>query len=175
MTESVLKELPDHLPAVTRFARSLTRNAADGDDLLQDTVERALSRAHQFQEGTNLRAWLFTICRSVFLNSRRKAAARMVHVEFEDIHSAIPAELDQEIAMEFEDVKAAFATLPLQDRAVIALVTLEGLKYEEAAQVLDVPVGTIRSRLSRARSKLMDRLEPSDSKGCSDQNQQRMA
>ena len=159
MLSTDFEALTGEIPALRRFARSLTRNADTADDLVQDCIERAMTRWHLFEPGTNLRAWLFTICRRLFLNNCRRAATRGVHVDYEDVISAVPVKPMQEISMELEDVKAAFAELPLNDRVILSLITMEGMKYKEAADLLDLPVGTVRSRLSRARSKLMEKIE----------------
>ncbi len=155
--------LEDHMPALRRFAQSLTKSAHEADDLVQDSLERAMTRWHLFEQGTNLRAWLFTICRRLFLNNCRRTSTRGVHVEYEDVRMAIPVKAAQESAMELNDVKAAFASLPMKDKVILSLVTMEGLKYEEAAKILDLPIGTVRSRVSRARSRLLNTLESTDS------------
>lgn len=152
-------ELTECLPALQRFAMQLTRNADRANDLVQDTVERALRKAHLF-DGANLRSWLFTVCRRVFLNQIRSEKSRGHAVELDD---APPAKLAvaeaQEQIMHFNDVAAAFELLPMNDKVILSLVVIEGLKYEEAAEALDLPIGTVRSRLSRARSKLIDLVE----------------
>ncbi len=159
MSLNECEQMIEHLPALQRYACTLTRDSDRADDLVQDCVERALTRWHLYEQGTNLRAWLFTICRRLFLNECRKTATRGVHIEYEDVRMAIPVKAQQEAKVELEELKSAFQTLPLNDKVVLSLITLEGLKYEEAAVLLNVPVGTIRSRLSRARSKLTVLLE----------------
>ena len=152
-------DLTQHIPALQRFARSLTKDAAAADDLVQDTVERALTRWHLYEAGTNLRAWLFTICRRLFLNECRRSSTRGVHVDYEDVKSAIPVKAMQDLTLEVKDVQKAFSKLPMKDKVILSLITLEGLKYKEAAVLLDMPIGTVRSRLSRARNRLMAAVE----------------
>lgn len=152
-------ELNDCLPALHRFALQLTRNHDRACDLVQDSVERALRKAHLF-DGSNLRSWLFTICRRVFLNQIRSEKARGIAVDMEDApQSRLASAQTQEQTMHFNDVVDAFHRLPLNDRVILSLVVIEGMKYEEAAEALDVPVGTVRSRLSRARNRLVAMLD----------------
>lgn len=158
-TQISTAELNDCLPALHRFALQLTRNQDRACDLVQDSVERALRKAHLF-DGSNLRSWLFTICRRVFLNQIRSEKARGVSVEIDDApQSRLSSAQTQEQTMHFNDVVDAFQKLPVNDRVILSLVVIEGMKYEEAAEMLDVPVGTVRSRLSRARNRLMAMTE----------------
>ena len=147
-------ELADIIPHLHRFACSLTRNADLAADLVQDTIERALRKAHLF-DGTNLRAWLTTICKRIFLNNLRRDKLRRFDVCIDDAPAdslCVPAE--QEIQIYFADVAAAFKRLPDSDRLVLSLNSLAGMKYQEVADRLGIPIGTVRSRLSRARLKL---------------------
>lgn len=148
-----------HMPALRAFAQSLTRDPSRADDLVQDTMERALTRFHLFQEGTNLRAWLFTMCRRIFLNDLRKSARRGTSLEYDESRFERPAPPTQEQKLHLNDVKAAFHQLPLKDKVILSLIAIEGLQYEEAANALDVPVGTVRSRLFRARARLDQIME----------------
>lgn len=151
--------LTDCLPALQRFALQLTRNPDRASDLVQDSVERAINKAHLF-DGANLRSWLFTICRRVFLNQIRSEKTRGIAVELDDApQSRISTDQTQEHTMHYHDVAEAFERLPLNDKVILSLVVIEGLKYEEAADLLEVPVGTIRSRLSRARARLLLMVE----------------
>lgn len=146
--------LSDCLPALERFAMSLTGTRDQADDLVQDTVERALKKAHLF-DGSNLRAWMFTICRRLFLNQIRSRKTRGIAVPVDDApQAALSIDERQEMSMHFQDVANAFEKLPLNDRVILSLVVMEGLKYEETAELLDIPIGTVRSRLSRARARL---------------------
>jgi len=155
-------ELNECLPALQRFAMSLTRNGDRANDLVQDTVERALNKSHLF-DGANLRSWMFTICRRVFLNQIRSQKTKGVAVPVEDApQSALSQAQNQEMTMHFSDVMSAFERLPLNDKVVLSLVVMEGLKYEEVAELLDIPIGTVRSRLSRARSRLDGMISAND-------------
>ncbi|NHK27979.1 sigma-70 family RNA polymerase sigma factor [Parvularcula flava] len=159
MTTITSAELQEVLPALNRFALKLTRNADRADDLVQDCVERALNKAHLF-DGQNLRSWMFTICRRVFLNQIRKEKSRGTQVDIENTpESKFSAKALQEDKMHFQDVVENFSKLPLNDKVILSLVVIEGLKYDEAAAVLEIPVGTVRSRLSRARAKLVELME----------------
>ena len=153
-------ELYDVLPALRRFALSLTRNEDRADDLVQDSVERALLKASYFEPGTNLRSWLFTVCRRVFLNQIRKQKSRGVSVELADApQSRLSEPSTQDITLEFRDMSEHFEKLPIRDKVILSLIVLEGMKYEEAAAMLEIPVGTVRSRLSRARNRLKNMVE----------------
>jgi RNA polymerase sigma-70 factor (ECF subfamily) len=153
-------ELEAVLPSLRRFAYSLTKSDDRAADLVQDSVERAILKAHYFEPGTNLRSWMFTVCRRIFLNQIRKQKTRGVSVEMEDAPQAKLAEnASQEVSMACSEMQAAFALLSTRDQLVLSLIVLEGRKYEEAAEILEVPVGTVRSRLSRARSKLRELVE----------------
>ena len=147
-------ELTSSLPGLQRYAISLTRNNDQAADLVQDCVERALRKSHLF-DGANLRAWLTTICRRIFLNGVRRSKAQGVCIELDD---APPQRLavgaNQEDRLQIMGVAAAFYRLSADDQLVLSLIALEGMRYNEAAEILGVPVGTVRSRLSRARAKL---------------------
>lgn len=156
------------LPDVTRYARSLAREDADADDLVQDTFLNAYRQWHQFTPGTECRAWLFTICRHRFYRTRERAE-RQVAVEDPELESLAAAEvhrsaLHEGLADVFERseireaVRAAMAALPDVFREVATLVDLHDHTYESAANILDLPVGTVRSRLFRARRLLQEKL-----------------
>lgn len=152
-------ELRQALPALHRFAYSLTRSHDRSADLVQDCVERCLRKQHLF-DGENLRAWMFTICRRVFLNELRREKARGTSVDIDEApHRTLSMDASQEDSLHFREVVGGFRALPKNDRMVLSLVAIEGLRYEDAAAVLDVPVGTVRSRLSRARSRLRELIE----------------
>ncbi len=152
-------ELRNCLPGLYRYANFLTRNSDQALDLVQDSVERALSKADLF-DGVNLRAWLTTICRRVFLNEIRKRKSRGVELILDDIHpnwGAVKA--DQETKLYYKSVITALDGLSENDQSVISLIAFDGMKYGEAAERLDIPTGTVRSRLSRARSRLLDAVD----------------
>ena len=151
--------LAECLPALYRFAFSLTRTEDRAHDLVQDCVERCLNKQHLF-DGQNLRSWMFTVCRRVFLNQIRRDKSRGIPVDMDDApQSKLSIDASQEEKMHYQDVVEGFADLPHNDKVVLSLIAIEGLKYEEAAELLEVPVGTVRSRLSRARNRLRERLD----------------
>lgn len=146
-------ELPEHLPALRAFAMSLTRNSASADDLVQDTIVKAWTHIAQFQPGTNMRAWLFTILRNTFYSDRRKRKREVEDPE--GIHAAALCEKpahDGRLAM--GDFLRAFDQLSPEHREVLILVGASGFSYEEAADTMGVAVGTVKSRASRARARL---------------------
>ncbi len=152
-------ELNNCLPGLFRYANSLTRNGDQALDLVQDSVERALSKAALF-DGVNLRAWLSTICRRVFLNDIRKRKSQGVNLILDDGHPQWGAvDADQEIKLHYKSVISALDRLSPNDQDVISLIAFDGLRYGEAAERLNVPTGTVRSRLSRARMRLLDAVE----------------
>lgn len=156
--------LSNELSPLRRFSMSLTHDRDRADDLVQDTIERAMQKAHLF-DGANLRAWLFTICRRIFLNQVRKQKLTGTSVTVEDApQNELKVVATQESTIEFHDVAIAFDKLSPKDKTILALVAVEGLKYQEAADLLDVAVGTIRSRLSRARTKLLTLMETDSGK-----------
>lgn len=158
-----VSELNDVLPALRRFAFSLTRDEDRADDLVQDSVERALVKSEHFEPGTNLRSWMFTVCRRIFLNQIRKQKNQGISVEIDDAPQAkLSAEASQDMTVACKEMLAAMEKLPLRDKVVLSLIVVEGMKYDEAAKVLEVPVGTVRSRLSRARARLKDLIEQGD-------------
>ncbi len=153
------QELNECMGPLYRFAFTLTRNEDRAHDLVQDCVERCLRKQHLF-DGQNLRSWMFTVCRRVFLNQIRRDKVRGTPVDMEDApQSKLSIDAAQEEKMHYADVVEGFGKLPHNDKVVLSLVAIEGLKYEEAAELLEVPVGTVRSRLSRARTRLREVLE----------------
>jgi len=153
------RRLEEEIPRLRRYARALTRNSVRADDLVQDTLARALRKEHLWQPGTDLRAWLFTILHNQNVNEVRRAAREVAAVDVTDCSAALTATTDPTASRQLLELERALAQLPEEQRQVILLVGLEGMSYEEAAEVLDVPVGTIRSRLSRgpdALRQLMD-------------------
>lgn len=155
-----IPDLIEHLPRLRRYARALTGDASRADDLIQDTLERALAKLDLWQPGSDLRAWLFTLMHNLFVNQIR--ARRMQETAIEDALDE-PVSGGQLEAMAARDIHAALLRLPAEQREVLLLVGLEQFGYAEAAQVLGVPVGTVMSRLARARERMRQMLagEPS--------------
>jgi RNA polymerase sigma-70 factor (ECF subfamily) len=145
------------LPSLRAFAMSLTGHSDRADDLVQETLMRAVANIHRFEAGTNLNAWLFTILRNLFHSEYRKRRR-----EVEDADGSYAARLsappEQGARLDFEDFRKALAHIPVDQREALLLVGAEGLSYEEAAQVCGVAVGTIKSRVNRARSRLAQML-----------------
>jgi RNA polymerase sigma-70 factor (ECF subfamily) len=150
----ICKKIEEEIPRLRRYARALTREVTSADDLEQDCLTRALSKVHLWQKGTDLRAWLFTILHNQYVNNVRRAVREGSAVGLSDSEPSLTTLPNQAKRLELRDLQRAIAKLPEEQRAVILLVGLEGMRYEEVARVLDVPVGTIRSRLSRGREML---------------------
>lgn len=155
-------ELEVHIASLRRYARALVRDRSDADDLVQEALARALSRADKFLAGTNLRAWLFTIMHNVHVNQVRSRAGRPAETSVDDVLEVAETRLSepasQETRVELNEMMRILDTLPAEQRQVLLLVALEGMKYDEVAQVLNVPIGTVMSRLSRAREAVRVRL-----------------
>jgi RNA polymerase sigma-70 factor (ECF subfamily) len=146
--------LQNEIPRLRRYARALTRDATRADDLVQSCLVRALAKSHLWQPGTDLRAWLFTILHNQHVNEVRRAVREGVNVPVEDVAPVLTVPSSQGASLQLRDLDRAMARLPEEQRQVLLLVGLEGMRYEEVALVLDVPVGTVRSRLSRGRDML---------------------
>jgi RNA polymerase sigma-70 factor (ECF subfamily) len=157
------RRLENEIPRLRRYARALTRDHDRADDLVQDTLVRAIAKRHLWQEGTDLRAWLFTLMHNQNVNTVRRSARQGVSVEVEDASSMLIANTDPSASRKLFELDRALGQLPPEQRQVILLVGLEGMAYEEAAAILTVPVGTVRSRLSRGRGSLRQLMEGSDS------------
>ena len=148
------RDIEAEIPRLRRYARALTRDVVTADDLVQDCLTRALGKLHLWQDGTDLRAWLFTILHNQYVNHIRRAVREGSAVGLNESEPLLSRAPQQGKRLELRDLERAIAKLPDEQRIVILLVGLEGMRYEEVAAVLDVPVGTIRSRLSRGREAL---------------------
>ncbi len=149
--EAIIAELP----RLRRYARALVRDADTADDLVQDCVERSLSRLHQFRAGTDMRSWLFTIMHSIFVNgvSRRKFMVDLDELNpNHEPRLATPPEQGQGLVM--RDLEAALARLSDEQREIVILIGLENMTYKQAAEIIGVPLGTVMSRLARGRERL---------------------
>jgi RNA polymerase sigma-70 factor (ECF subfamily) len=142
------------LGPLRRYARSLTRDESRAEDLVQDTLVRAYERRSSFRAGGNLRTWLLSILHNTFVDERRAHAAdaRRTRELAETAEIIAPAE--QESRVRLQQIRRAFLSLPEEQRAALHLVSIEGLSYQEAATALSIPVGTLMSRLGRARAAL---------------------
>jgi RNA polymerase sigma-70 factor (ECF subfamily) len=151
-------ELEVHIASLRRYARALLRNRADAEDLVQEALARANGRADSFQAGTNMRAWLFTILHNVHVNQVRSRASRPDEVPVESVENRLTTPARQEERVEVREMMRALDELPDEQRQVLLLVALEGLKYEEVAEMIGVPIGTVMSRLSRGREAVRAKL-----------------
>ncbi len=156
MTRAIL----DHIPSLRRYARALTGDAWEADDLVQDTLERACVKWRLWLAGSDLRAWLFTLMHNLHANQARRAArgpAPGAMVDLDAVADVLPGGVGAPDAA--FDLQRCLLRLPEDQRAVLLLVTLEDLSYAQVARILQVPVGTVMSRLSRARSRLRELME----------------
>jgi RNA polymerase sigma-70 factor, ECF subfamily len=157
MDSSTRNALLGAIPHLRAFAISLTGNPESADDLVQETLARGLTHIDRFEPGTNIQAWLFTILRNQFYTGYRKRRR-----ETEDPDGVLAGKLavspNQQARLDYEDMKAALASLAPRQREAILLIGAEGLTYEEAARVCQTSIGTIKSRVNRARTRLAELL-----------------
>ena len=153
--EAVLREVP----RLRRYAVALLADRARADDLVQDTLERALGRLHLWQSGTDMRRWLFTIMHNLHVNAVRRSIRRGSETTLEDAEDRLVQGPSQTDSVAVRDLDRALQSLPTEQAEVLILVALEGMAYREVAQVLDIPLGTVMSRLSRARQALRRYLD----------------
>ena len=155
------RELLALLPRLRRFARSLARDSADADDLLQAAIERALKAKKQWQPGTRLDAWMMRILRNSWIDEVRRRTRRAETFVTEEAGTAVgtAGHEDVERNVEVREIDMAMNALPPEQREAVALVLVEGLAYKDAAEILDVPIGTLTSRLTRGRRALAKMLE----------------
>ncbi|CDX15001.1 RNA polymerase, sigma-24 subunit, ECF subfamily [Mesorhizobium sp. ORS 3324] len=152
-------DIVGQLGSLRRYARSLTRDSADAEDLVHDALLRAYERRATFRAGSNPRAWLLAIVHNIFIDrirSRRSETARIEQAGYLADHS-VPASQDHSVRL--SQVRAAFLALPEEQRSALHLVAIEGLSYAEAAEVSGVPLGTLMSRIGRARAALREMEE----------------
>ena len=162
-------EAVPHKDALYNYALKIVRNSDDAQDLVQDTYYKAYKSYHQFQGGTNSKAWMFMILKNTFINNYRKLKrepSKVDYDEIEDIYENIKSEhsKDNNLDLDFynnlfdDDLSSALAKLPEKMKEVFLLCDLEGYGYEEISKIVDIPIGTVRSRLHRARKLLQDEL-----------------
>ena len=154
MTADLSRRIEEEIPHLRRYAGALTRDRADMEDLVQDCVERALSRSDQFEPGTDLRRWLFTILRNIHIDGRRKAARRGHHVPIEDWHAETSSHAPQYYYLRLGEVAKRMQELRPCDRRIVLLSVLSGMNHDGIARRMNVAIGTVKSRLSRARRAL---------------------
>ena len=159
--DSVRRQMTALLPRLRRFALALTGKPSDADDLVQDTVERALRHLHQWERGTRLDSWMFRIAQNLFIDqvrAKKRASAVMVSTFEGAERVGFDGTQRAEARITFTDTMQALASLPNDQRTAIALVLIDGLSYRDAAQALEIPIGTLTSRLARAREALATRV-----------------
>jgi RNA polymerase sigma-70 factor (ECF subfamily) len=155
---SALATLEENIPSLRRYAWSLVRNANDADDLVQECLVRALDRLGTVREEGQLRPWLFTIMHNLHVNRWRRAKIR-AEIPAADAGAEVSMPAPQPASLEMREVLRGLRELPVDQRQVILLVAVEGFEYSEVAKILGIPIGTVMSRLSRARDRLRDFVE----------------
>ncbi len=167
-------EFLPHINSLYNFGYYLTSDEDDAKDLLQETYLRAYKYINYYQKGTNAKAWLLRILKNTFINDYRKKSKKPVHLSFEEYYTGDETEetgfidLREEVFDNLigDEVSRSINSLPVDYRLIILLCDIEGFKYEEIAQIIDVPIGTVRSRLHRARNMLKEKLQDyADKKG----------
>jgi len=163
-------EFMPHIDSMYNFAYRLTNDEDDANDLVQDTYLKAFRFINSFQQGTNAKAWLFRILKNSFINDYRRKSKEPSKVDYQDVETTYNSSEDAEVSgtvdlrtetvqdMIGDEVANALNALPVDFRTVIILCDIEGFTYEEMAKILDIPIGTVRSRLHRARNLLKDKL-----------------
>lgn len=159
MADNFSKLLIENIPHLRRYARSLTRDQHQSEDLVQDCLDRALSRMSQWQSGTNLRAWLFTIMHNLHVSSLRGRHHSSTWESLDQSETADQRQSGQEGMIQMRDLEHALYRLNDDQREILMLVCVEGMRYEEVAQVLNIASGTVMSRLHRAREALRQILK----------------
>ena len=144
------------IPRLRRYARALTRNTERADDLVQETLLRAIAKGHLWQPGTDLRAWLFTIMHNQHVNHVRRSMREGVIVPIDDAASIWTAEPNADASLQLRDLGRAIAALPEEQRLCLVLGDVQGFSYEEIAEVMQVPLGTVKSRHFRGRAQLSE-------------------
>ena len=152
--KSLYSQIEALIPRLRRYARAMVHDTVAADDLVQDCLVRALGKIHLWERGTDLRAWLFTILHNQHISLARQAARQRDIIELQKYKPGSAPSPSQMVTLELRDLKRAIARLPEEQRSVILLVGLEGMRYEEVASIVNLPVGTVRSRVSRGRETL---------------------
>jgi RNA polymerase sigma-70 factor, ECF subfamily len=148
------REIETLIPRLTRYARALTRDAVAADDLVQECLVRALGKIHLWEPGSDLRAWLFTILHNQHVSLARRDARQRARIELPADTPSVSRPPDQAVRLEIRDLERAIGKLPEEQRKVVLLVGLDGMQYDEAASIVNLPVGTVRSRVARGRETL---------------------
>lgn len=162
------QEISALVPRLTRYARALTHDINAADDLVQDCLTIAFKKIHLWEPGTDLRAWLFTILHNQHVNRLRRDARHRTIINLQKSYRTSTVLPDQNTRLELRDTERALAQLPEDQRSLIVAIGLEGMRYEDAALALNVPLGTVRSRIGRGREKLRsltERCSPPEYRG----------
>lgn len=157
--QNVAAQIKEHIPALKRYALVLARNASAADDLVQDCLVRALTKADLYKDGTNLRAWLFTIMHNLHVNEKRREGRWKQPADPGAALASLSEPAAQTESVMLRAVRKAMFVLPWQQRSILYSVGVEGKTYEEVSDEFDIPIGTVKSRCSRARAALQDALE----------------
>jgi RNA polymerase sigma-70 factor (ECF subfamily) len=161
---TIRDELVTLLPRLRRFSLSVTGNVQDGEDLLHSALERALRHESSWQRGTRLDSWMYRIIRNLWIDERRAKRNQDVSLEVTGDAVLEDSRDTAEHLLDLTQARRAMMALPEEQRSVLCLVVLEGMTYQEAATALDVPIGTVMSRLSRARAAMVGRLSNDSSR-----------
>jgi RNA polymerase sigma factor (sigma-70 family) len=156
--ELLMPDVLESIPALRGYARALTRNSHDADDLVQDTLTKALANIDRFEPGTRLRAWLFTIMRNTFFNQVQRRRRESTG-DADCVSGAVTVEATQESLIYYNEVMAVVQRLPVQFREMLILVVMLGERYEDAAVICGCAVGTVKSRVNRAKQMVAEMLE----------------
>lgn len=157
---ALIDELEPLIPALRRYASAMVRNRELADDLVQDCLEKAISHWDARRRNEDTRQWVFAIAHNLIINKLRQDARRGLHIDIADVdESALAAPAAQEHRVRHGELMQALAALPEDQRSVILLVSVEDLSYAEAAKALDIPIGTVMSRLARGRERLQRALD----------------
>ncbi|MDP2619697.1 MAG: sigma-70 family RNA polymerase sigma factor [Hyphomicrobiales bacterium] len=148
------------IPRLRRYALGLADTPEAADDLVQDSLERAIRKRHQWKRHGSIRSWLYRILYNVFLNQTAQRNRERREVDIDELSAPLTEPPQQENQIACREIAAAVRQLPREQRAAIMLTALEGLSYDEAAKIIGVPIGTLRSRLSRGREKLRELYVP---------------
>src|SRR3954453_20759341 len=154
--------LEAEIPRLRRYARALTRDVVRADDLVQSCLARAVAKQHLWQPGTDLRAWLFTLLHNQHVNDVRRSVREGINVSIEDAAPVLTIQPNAIDVLQLRDLEKALGQLAQEQRQVILLIGMEGMTYEDAASLLGVPIGTVRSRLSRGRDQLRNLMGMGD-------------
>lgn len=160
----VLSRIEDCIPALRRYAAALLRNREDADDLVHDCLVRALDKLHTRRDDADVRPWLFAIMHNLFISQLRRSKVRPSGEQLSEAHETIGTRPEQESGLQWRDLIRALNQLPVEQRTVILLVSVEDLSYAQTAQVLGIPIGTVMSRLARGRERLRQMTQEGDSR-----------